>query len=91
MEKIDIIIILVLIMMAFTAGIIAGKIIQSGQIRSQASLSHLPAQKYLYDVENSTAQEGEDKDVFKECLDRVRQSDEFQKNLSIKQWLDDSS
>ena len=89
MEKLDIIITILLIMLSFSVGIIMGKIITEHANPLPGSLSHLPAQKYLYDVENSTAQEGEVKDVFKECLNMVRQSDNFQKNLFKKQWLDE--
>ena len=59
-----------------------------------ASLSHLPAQKYLYDVEIEMDKRAEGltgKEILDECLALVRQSDEFQEELYKKNWLDEGS
>lgn len=93
MEKIDIMITITLIILALIIGIMLGKI-TTDQANSVCKPHSRSPEKYLYDVEmddRGRAENRSNKETLAECLNIVRQSDNFQKNLFKKQWLDEGS
>jgi len=92
--KTDLMLIIMIIFVSLLMGFIIGKVATKDRQTNPllTSLSHLPAEKYLYDVEieqDSRTEGLKSKEILDECLDLVRQSDEFQKELFKKQWLDE--
>ena len=95
--KTDLMLIIMIIFVSLLMGFIIGRVITKDRQTNPllTSLSHLPAEKYLYDVEIGNSREAvrdtgsSSKKKFADCLELVKQSDGFQKELFKKQWLDE--
>jgi len=93
--KTDLMLIIMIIFVSLLMGFIIGKVATKQTNPLVTSLSHLPAEKYLYDVEIGNSREAvrdtgsSSKKKFADCLELVKQSDGFQKELFKKQWLDE--
>jgi len=93
--KTDLMLIIMIIFVSLLMGFIIGKVATKQANPLVTSLSHLPAEKYLYDVEIGNSREAvrdtgsSSKKKFADCLELVKQSDGFQKELFKKQWLDE--
>ena len=92
--KTDLMLIIMIIFVSLLMGFIIGKVATKQANPLASSLSHLPTEKYLYDVEIGNSREAirdteSSKEKFADCLELVKQSDGFQKELFKKQWLDE--